>query len=759
MARSVTEPISGNQMAQAQEPDMQADNISGFWHNNQWFSDQHISGAPRRWSFEPLLPAYHICYITIKELDILKNKYANLSVLEGPSKIGYIGDRTASNLIFSLEKVANAPLFWRSDPQHDLALLIYLTDEQAKVLIDLDIYNSDIAANPHYGPDHIISYQGGGDGSGDGGSAGSCGVGSSTGCVAATADGPSGDSGFVYGGDFDAGPLKTRANSGVYAGSLSAQGNMVAFQMNNSGLREVPKTDDLGAEPKIGTEYQPYIWGYFRQYWQDPKQTIFGANTAIPALTGVMPEKFSQLTLPLQGDLIYYIDLAICRFMGFTSNGPAFPDQFYMINAFNQMLGWTLVSNDYINSVNNAESRDLTYYGSNNYTDYITKGFEVLLEGQSVLRILKNIGLIIQTVPSGYFGTANSIAKIIIDNGLGFVGGLSTNLIAQGIDLEDIYNPIYTRQIANELGKITEASDLILLQTVLETKIKNFSSPLDYLNIAKVAGGNNDSKFTSMANLGITLYNLAPALTFRTGEILASTLERLRKDGATGLANIKGSGSSLNSDITNSMRSFLPQTADNQTISILNVIGTASGYLLSYLKKVNDGLAALYATSYGPRIREAFELINRAYAEIALTQAEITAASNNANYWVQLQELRKNQYYALINEIIADRSDNISFLVNLINTNYDILCQQIYFEINNFNKANPTIDSFGDNTQLFNFVQSMPYYGADPNSIGTDALLYGCAANNQGGDLVRAILASAKNNQLLGEAGISFREI
>lgn len=735
------------------------DDISGFWRNDQWFSDQHISGAPRRWSFEPLLPAYHICYITVKELDILKNKFKDLDVLEGPYKIGYIGNRTAANLIFSMDKVTSAPLFWRSDPQHDMALLIYLTDEQAQILIDLDIYNSGIAANPHYGPDKIISYQGGGDGGGDGGSAGSCGVGDSTGCTAAAPDGPSGDSGFVYGGDLNDGPLKTRANSGVYAGSLSAQGNMIAFQINDAALREVPKTVDTGAEPKTTTEYQPYIWGYFRQYWQDPKQTIFGANTAIPALTGVMPERFSQLTLPLQGDLVYYIDLAICRFMGFTSNGPAFPDQFHMINSFNQMLGWTLISNDYINSVNNAESRDLAYYGSNNYTDYITKGFEVLLQGETVIRILKNIGFIIQTVPSGYFGTANSIAKIIIDNGLGFLGNLTNNLLNAQVDLDDIYNPIYTKQIANELSKINQPSDLILLQTVLETKVANFTSPLDYLDINKVAGGINDSNFTSMANLGITLFNLAPDLTFKTGANLASVLERLRKDGSSGISNIKGSTSTLSTDIINSMRSFLPQTADNQTISILNVVGMSSGYLLDYLKKVNDGIAALYATSYGPRIRSAFELINRAYAQVTLTEQEVLDAERNVNYWPELQERSKQEYYNLINEIMGDRTDNISYLVNLINTNYDILCQQVYFEINNYNKANPTIDSYGDNTQLFNFVQAMPFYGADPNNVGTDALLYGCAANNQGGDLVRAILAGAKNNQLLGEAGISFREI
>ena len=156
------------------------------------------------------------------------------------------------------------------------------------------------------------------------------------------------------------------------------------------------------------------------------------------------------------------------------------------------------------------------------------------------------------------------------------------------------------------------------------------------------------------------------------------------------------------------------------------------------------------------------ELISRTNAKIAITDQEITSAQSNPNYWTDLCTQYKEQYKTLLNSIVNDKDDNINYIVRLINDNYDFVCQQIYFETINYQKANFSnitaqqlaLNGVNTNEIIFDFVTLLPFYGADSTNIGTDALLFGMAQNNTGGNLVKAILAQAKNNQLLGLAGV-----
>jgi hypothetical protein len=561
-----------------------------------------------------------------------------------------------------------------------------------------------------------------------------------------------GDTG-TYGG-----VLEIRANSGVYAGSLSSQGRIVAEQLNNGDYLPV-------GDPLVPTTepYKPYLSGYFGQYWQDPTKTIFGANSAIPAITGVLPSKYGQLPIPLQGSLVYYIDLSISRLTGGggLSNNQVF-DLFYFINNFNQAITWVTTSNEYIESLNQAENTNFAYYGSNNYTDLITGNFNVIKNSKSAMLAIKNIGKLIAAVPTGQFGTPNAVAQTMLDNGLGFVNNFATELTAQGVDLNNLYNVNYTSRIASTLSKITNAADLIVIQSVLETTVPRITSPMDYTDIGKASGIPNDGQFTRMQDLGKKIYEIAPNLVFVIGATFASMLENLRTDGVDQISSISSTSSLLNQDIIDSLRSYLPQNADNQTITVLNVIGAASGYLLEPMEKVNNGIAALYATSYGPQIRSLLELISRTNAGITIDSQEQSFAQNNPNYFSNLCEQYKTQYYNLLNTIVNDKNDNISYIVRLINDNYDFVCQQIYFETTNYSKANFSnitaqqlqLNNVNSNEIIFDFVTLLPFYGADSSNIGTDALLYGMSQNNTGGDLIKAILAQAKNNQLLGLSGV-----
>lgn len=576
-----------------------------------------------------------------------------------------------------------------------------------------------------------------------------------------TGDGsiPGGGKGY-YGDSGLYGPsLQIRANSAVFLGSLSSQGRLVAEQLNEGDY--LPVTDPIVATTQ---PYRPYLAGYFAQYWQDPTKTIFGADTAIPAITGVLPAKYGTLAIPLTGSLIYYIDLSISRLTGGGNldNNKVF-DIFYFINSLNQAVSWATTSNEYISAINQAEDTNFAYYGSTDYQDLITGNFDKIKNSRPALTAIKNIGRLIATVTTGQFGTPNAVAQTMLDNGLGFVNNFSADLLQQGVDVTNLLNDLYTSRISNSLAKITNTNDLLLIQSVLETTVPNISSPLDYTDIAKSSGIPNDGVFTRMQDLGREIYRIAPNLTFVLGSTFALMLENLRQDGVNQISSISTANSLLTPQIIASLRSYLPQTADNQTVSVLNIIGAASGYLAEPMTKVNNGLAALYATAYGPQIRNLLELISRTNAKIAVNDQEIAYAQANPNYWTDLCSQYQTEYKTLLNTIVNDKNTDTNYIVRLINDNYDLICQQIYFETINYQKANFSnitaqqlaLNGVNTNTIIFDFATLLPFYGADATNIGTDALLFGMAQNNTGGNLIKAILAQAKNNQLLGLAGVN----
>jgi len=89
------------------------------------------------------------------------------------------------------QKTITAPVKWKSGPTHPVTHLAYITDEEQKILVDLNIYKS-MDGKPNKGPFGIVSLNDG-DGSGGGDSGGSDGSGGSGGSDA------SGDAGNATG--------------------------------------------------------------------------------------------------------------------------------------------------------------------------------------------------------------------------------------------------------------------------------------------------------------------------------------------------------------------------------------------------------------------------------------------------------------------------------------------------------------------------------------------------------------------------------
>jgi len=91
--------------------------------------------------------------------------------IEKPSKTKPVKQGGVFNYL-GKQKTVNAPRHWRSSPKHPIAHLSYITKDEQKILIDLNLYGS-LKGKPNKGPFGLPSLQGSGSGSGgDGGSSG-----------------------------------------------------------------------------------------------------------------------------------------------------------------------------------------------------------------------------------------------------------------------------------------------------------------------------------------------------------------------------------------------------------------------------------------------------------------------------------------------------------------------------------------------------------------------------------------------------------
>jgi len=506
--------------------------------------------------------------------------------------------------------------------------------------------------------------------------------------------------------------LDTEDYSGVYRGSLSSQGSMVAMLLNTGSINPTP-----------------YLTGYIRQYYKDPLQCTFGANSAIPALTGVMPSSLSDV----QGNFLYYLDLQLTR-----ASGSNYFDTNYFINVFNQASGWVETSNPYTSALNLAEETNLEYYGFNSYAGWITQGINQFQQGQALLIALKNIGKNIQTVNDGLncFASPGGVAKTMIDNGLGQINGLTEELIAKGVDLDDIYNPNYSLAIAESLAKITNPADLQTIQTVLESTVPNMKNPLDYCQIETASGLQNDSAFQTFIEVGNNLFEKTPALTATTGLELANMIESILSTVGAAVEALASPTSLLPQDVIDYLRRILPTNVDNQLITILNIIGAASGYLTYQMQQVNRYINELDKSKYGPLIRKSLEDISK-YAATGMS--------------TQLQN-EINAYFTILSNAAVD-PDTIDIVQN-INQFYLDVCSSIRVEYLNYNKANFDVTSYSDNIQVLDFVASIPGNAQDTDNIKTGYMLYNMALDNEAGQCVQAVISQFKNIEFLSNAGI-----
>jgi hypothetical protein len=279
---------------------------------------------------------------------------------------------------------------------------------------------------------------------------------------------------------------------------------------------------------------------------------------------------------------------------------------------------------------------------------------------------------------------------------------------------------------------------------------------LDYTRIDRASGLPNDSLFADFQAVGQDFANRAPNLVLTNGGQIANLIDNIQSNVTANVESLTSANSLINQATIDSLRSFLPLGANNEPITMLDVIGTASGYQNVVMTEVNDGIAQLFATDYGPQIRDTFTEISRLSARLPLTTAEF---QQSVDTWDTQLENKKNEYYTLIDTIMADTTGNIPAIVEQINSNWDKFTSNLYYEFKNYNKANITAGNFGDNTTVFSFVQSIPGYAVDNANIATDYMLYGLTQDNAGGETARTVLDQGKNDNFLQQAGVTITGI
>lgn len=538
--------------------------------------------------------------------------------------------------------------------------------------------------------------------------------------------------------------------SGLYTGSLSAHGNMIAMQLNTGGFNYVQSGSDFEGNPTYTTT--PYLTGYFREYWRNPSSCTFGSDSAIPAITGVIPSSVSGL----QGNALYYMDLQLTRLSG--SN---FFDNYAFINNFNQIVNWVTTANRYLAALNNSENQNLEYFGFKTYEEFLSQGFSRYASGKALRAALGNIGYLAKEIRNGHFGSPNSVAKFMLDSGLGAIGDLAEKLIAAGVSFTNIYDELYTPEIKIVLESITNKGDLDIIQVVIGSTLPNMTSPMDYTSIEKCSGMANDSLFTSLQEFGLDIYQRAPNITVSTGQDLQAVIDLVLTQTPNAVESLATPTSLLPDAIINGLRQFLPVGRNNGPISILNAIGMASGYLLDQITEVNNGIEQLAKSKYGNPIRLALIDVGTTF-NVYYTDLQSSRAQEE-NYFPpppnpQLRinyENAVSNYYSLLNQAA---NDPLTLqIVDRINTNWLDLCENLYLEVVNYNKSGITASTYKDNTLIYSFVNSLPNYAADTQNIGTDYFLFGLCQSNQAGEIIKSILNQYKNNSVLSSSGVNIR--
>jgi hypothetical protein len=170
--------------------------------------------------------------------------------IEKPSKTKPVKQGGVFNYL-GKQKTVNAPVKWRSSKDHPIAHLSYITKDEQKILIDLNLYGS-LKGKPNRGPFGLPSLQGSGSGSGgDGGSSGGDGGQGDSG--PGGSDDGSGHGGPGQGDSGPGGSDEGSGHGGPGPGADSDSGSMGGIGMGDVGGLGVSDASGMSVGDVAGT--------------------------------------------------------------------------------------------------------------------------------------------------------------------------------------------------------------------------------------------------------------------------------------------------------------------------------------------------------------------------------------------------------------------------------------------------------------------------------------------------------------------------
>jgi len=351
---------------------------------------------------------------------------------------------------------------------------------------------------------------------------------------------------------------------------------------------------------------------------------------------------------------------------------------------------------------------------------------------------INGLGTLYDVKKPSSIGDPRALVKSLNSQALTSTTDLGSNLIRNGIDMQDLDNadPVIIKQVLAE----TKGADLNKIVT--ETKLKvpagvtlnsaadllDASKILDKKALAAIPGG-------SLVGLGSQLSSLSSS--FNSKEDLTKNLKSVEVPNFPALENLSEPVPAADLEV---IKASLPKGKGQfGNPSVKDMLGTASGHVH------ND---ALYSIIDNARIMMQFdpgqaflETINQYVSDLAISEAD------------ELGETPAPDPQIVLDAIDTIVSESPGY-IEKTNEEAQKMTEQLILELSNCEKAgvDPNAVSPGSNS-LISAAGKLGSFGVDKDDLGTASMLAAMASDDKYGQAMQASMMEARNASVLQKMG------
>lgn len=366
-----------------------------------------------------------------------------------------------------------------------------------------------------------------------------------------------------------------------------------------------------------------------------------------------------------------------------------------------------------------------------NYTDIASGGVTSQFKTEhlkSLAAEFSNLGSLFPTKDLYNFGTINSVAQSILDQGLGYVDGFETKIKTSNINLKEMSES--DTEILNNLFRNIKGSSLSEIFATTEFKPANLNdikTLYDIFNLKNVFS----TKALSALEENDTFSELANKLSnvggkFKDAQSLGEFYSNLNVDSYTSL---------------NSFDTLLPSSMSG---TLNSVGGTGTGFF------GNPTLIDMLGSVSGIGYTDDIKFINDLQVELLSSDVDILEFKN----YLESGNVVVNELTSKIESFI-----NKGELTNKIQEGERRLrniADRLRIELSNIIESKILIDLQPANSvEILKFAGQLHAYSNDPMKLGTADLLNSIVTSDSHGDSIRACLAEGRNLATLSAAGIN----